>query len=49
VGELFVFVDECHHTQSGKLHRTMKELMPNAIFIGFTGTAAAQTGQSYEP
>ncbi len=38
VGELFVFVDECHRTQSGKLHRTMKALMPNAVFIGFTGT-----------
>ena len=38
VGELFVFVDECHRTQSGKLHRTMKALMPDAVFIGFTGT-----------
>jgi type I restriction enzyme R subunit len=38
VGEIFVFVDECHRTQSGKLHRTMKAIMPNAVFIGFTGT-----------
>ncbi len=38
VGEVFVFVDECHRTQSGKLHRAMKALMPNAVFIGFTGT-----------
>jgi type I restriction enzyme R subunit len=38
VGEVFVFVDECHRTQSGKLHRAMKAIMPNAIFIGFTGT-----------
>lgn len=38
LGELFIFVDECHRTQSGKLHRTMKALLPNAIFIGFTGT-----------
>jgi type I restriction enzyme R subunit len=38
VGEVFVFVDECHRTQSGKLHRVMKALMPNANFIGFTGT-----------
>jgi type I restriction enzyme R subunit len=37
-GELFVFVDECHRTQSGKLHRVMKALLPNAVFIGFTGT-----------
>lgn len=38
VGELFLFVDECHRTQSGKLHKTMKAMLPNAIFIGFTGT-----------
>ena len=38
VGEVFVFVDECHRTQSGRLHRTMKALLPNAVFIGFTGT-----------
>jgi len=38
VGEVFVFVDECHRTQSGKLHRTMKAMMPDAVFIGFTGT-----------
>ena len=38
VGDVFVFVDECHRTQSGKLHRVMKALMPNAVFIGFTGT-----------
>ena len=37
-GELFVFVDECHRTQSGRLHRAMKELLPNAMLIGFTGT-----------
>ncbi len=38
VGEVFVFVDECHRTQSGRLHKVMKALMPNAVFIGFTGT-----------
>lgn len=37
-GNLFVFVDEAHRTQSGKLHAAMKELMPGALFIGFTGT-----------
>ncbi|MFZ2961075.1 MAG: type I restriction endonuclease, partial [Candidatus Ozemobacteraceae bacterium] len=31
VGEIFLFVDECHRTQSGKLHRVMKAMMPNAI------------------
>lgn len=40
VGEVFVFVDECHRTQKerGKLHRTMKAILSNAVFIGFTGT-----------
>ncbi|MFH7585626.1 type I restriction endonuclease subunit R [Oceanimonas smirnovii] len=37
-GELFVFVDECHRTQSGKLHEAMKVILPEAMFIGFTGT-----------
>lgn len=38
VGDVFVFVDECHRTQSGKFHKAMKAIMPNAVFIGFTGT-----------
>ena len=37
-GDLYVYVDECHRTQSGKLHAAMKEIMPDAMFIGFTGT-----------
>lgn len=37
-GNLFVLVDECHRTQSGKLHTAMKALLPGAMFIGFTGT-----------
>ena len=43
MGELFIFVDECHRTQSGKLHRAMKALLPDAVFIGFTGTPAWKT------
>jgi hypothetical protein len=37
-GEIYVFVDECHRTQSGKLHDAMKALLPGAMLIGFTGT-----------
>jgi len=37
-GELFVFVDECHRTQAGKLHDAMKSIVPDATLIGFTGT-----------
>lgn len=37
-GNLFVFVDECHRSHTGKLHEAMKEILPTATFIGFTGT-----------
>ena len=37
-GDIYVFVDECHRTQSGKLHDAMKALLPDAMLIGFTGT-----------
>ena len=37
-GDVFVFVDECHRTQSGKLHEAMKTILPDALFFGFTGT-----------
>ena len=37
-GKMFVFVDECHRTQGGKLHDTMKALIPDAVIFGFTGT-----------
>ncbi len=37
-GDIYVFVDECHRTQSGELHKAMKQILPNAMFIGFTGT-----------
>jgi type I restriction enzyme R subunit len=37
-GNVFVFVDEAHRTQAGKMHAAMKELLREAMFIGFTGT-----------
>ena len=37
-GDFYVFVDECHRTQSGKLHKAMETILPKAVFIGFTGT-----------
>ena len=37
-GNIFVFVDEAHRTQSGKMHEAMEKLLPGAMFIGFTGT-----------
>src|SRR6266496_3682437 len=37
-GNIFIFVDEAHRTQSGKMHKAMKQLLPSAMFVGFTGT-----------
>ncbi|MBV6499033.1 MAG: hypothetical protein CJBNEKGG_01482 [Prosthecobacter sp.] len=37
-GQFYVLVDECHRTQGGDMNRQMKRWLPNAIFIGFTGT-----------
>jgi type I restriction enzyme R subunit len=37
-GDMVVFIDECHRTQMGDLHRAMKTIMPDATYIGFTGT-----------
>ena len=37
-GRFYVFVDECHRTQGGNMNTQMKRWLPNAIFIGFTGT-----------
>ena len=38
-GNLFVFVDECHRTQSGKLHDAMTSLLgEKVVLVGFTGT-----------
>lgn len=38
-GDFYVFVDECHRTQSGDLNQAMRDILgENALFIGFTGT-----------
>lgn len=42
-GDIYVFVDECHRTQSGDLHKAMTALLPHAVFIGFTGTPLLKT------
>lgn len=36
--DLFVLVDESHRGQYGELHAKMRKTLPNACFIGFTGT-----------
>ncbi|MFZ4617664.1 MAG: type I restriction endonuclease subunit R, partial [Rectinemataceae bacterium] len=49
-GDLHVFVDECHRSQSGDLHKAMRAILPKAIFIGFTGTPLLRSdkGRSIE-
>ncbi|PKK99776.1 MAG: DEAD/DEAH box helicase [Tenericutes bacterium HGW-Tenericutes-2] len=35
---VFILVDESHRTQYGELHIKMKQVFPNACYLGFTGT-----------
>jgi len=34
----FILVDESHRTQGGDMHRAMKDVFPEACYLGFTGT-----------
>ena len=36
--DIIVISDEAHRTQAGKFARNMRLALPNAVFIGFTGT-----------
>ena len=36
--DIIVISDEAHRTQAGRLARNMRLALPNASFIGFTGT-----------
>ena len=49
VGELFIFVDECHRTQSGKLHKTMKALLAGRGIYRLHRHAPPQAGQADQP
>lgn len=43
-GNIYVFIDECHRTQSGFLHEAMKHIMgDDVMLIGFTGTPLLHT------
>lgn len=42
-GNIIAFIDECHRTNSGKLHEAVRTLMPDAVLIGFTGTPLLKT------
>ncbi|MCA9250638.1 MAG: type I restriction endonuclease subunit R [Phycisphaerales bacterium] len=43
---IFVLVDEGHRTQFGIRHTTMRRVLPNACYIGFTGTPVRKTDRS---
>jgi type I restriction enzyme R subunit len=36
--DIFVLVDEGHRTQYGTVHAQMRRVLPNACYVGFTGT-----------
>ena len=44
--EIFVLVDESHRGQFGQLHAKMKQALPKACFIGFTGTPVMKRDRS---
>ena len=44
--DLFVLVDESHRSQYGSAHAKMKRMLPNACFIGFTGTPLMKSEKS---
>ncbi|MCC5821658.1 MAG: HsdR family type I site-specific deoxyribonuclease [Phycisphaerales bacterium] len=43
---VFVLVDEGHRTQFGIRHSTMRRVLPNACYIGFTGTPVRREDRS---
>ncbi len=42
---IFVLVDEGHRTQYGTFHARMRQVLPNACFIGFTGTPVMKSNK----
>lgn len=43
---IFVLVDESHRSQYGSAHINMKRVLPNACYIGFTGTPLMKNEKS---
>lgn len=46
-GDIYVFVDECHRSHTGRLHEAMREILPKATFVGFTGTPLLKVDSSH--
>ena len=45
--DIIVISDEAHRTQAGRLARNMRLALPNAAFIGFTGTPLFKQDRAY--
>ena len=43
---IFILVDEAHRTQGGESHNWMRQILPNACLIGFTGTPLMKNEKS---
>ena len=43
---IFVLVDESHRSQYGVMHARMRRILPNACYLGFTGTPLMQVEKS---
>lgn len=47
-GSRFVFIfDECHRSQFGVYHKTIRDFFPNSQFFGFTGTPISDRNATY--
>ncbi len=44
--DIFVLVDESHRSQYGQTHAKMRNVFPNACYIGFTGTPLLKKDKS---
>lgn len=48
-GKRVVFIfDECHRSQFGENHRSIREFFPNAQLFGFTGTPIFESNATYK-
>jgi type I restriction enzyme R subunit len=43
---IFVLVDESHRSQYGVMHARMRKILPNACYLGFTGTPLMKAEKS---
>ncbi len=41
----FILVDESHRTQGGELHKAMKSVFKNGIYLAFTGNSILKSGK----